>query len=91
MTHVGAEGQLWSAVSKPCPPPALSLPYPALCNPIRAPVRPLSAGPLTREQHDLFLRNPRFNGLKFPDMRNPETLDRKYAGKMPHDALAFMK
>nr|AGC12987.1 long flagella protein 5 [Chlamydomonas reinhardtii] len=48
-------------------------------------------GPLTREQHDLFLRNPRFNGLKFPDMRNPETLDRKYAGKMPHDALAFMK
>ncbi|KAG2485076.1 hypothetical protein HYH03_016173 [Edaphochlamys debaryana] len=48
-------------------------------------------GPLTREQHDLFLRNPRFNGLKFPDMRNPETLDRKYGGKMPHDALAFIK
>ncbi|GIL71091.1 hypothetical protein Vretifemale_1728 [Volvox reticuliferus] len=48
-------------------------------------------GPLTREQHELFLRNPRFNGLKFPDMRNPETLERKYAGKLPHDALSFMK
>ncbi len=52
---------------------------------------PRTAGPLTREQHDLFLRNPRFNGLKFPDMRNPETLERKYGGKMPQDALSFIK
>lgn len=48
-------------------------------------------GPLTREQHDLFLRNPRFNGLKFPDMRSPETMERKYSGKLPQDALLFIK
>ncbi len=28
-------------------------------------------GPLTPEQTELFLRNPRFLGLKFPDMSRP--------------------
>lgn len=32
----------------------------------------------------------RFSGLKFPDMSNPETLGRKYKGKLPPEALAFM-
>ncbi len=31
-------------------------------------------GPLTPQQMDMFLRNPRFLGFKFPDMSNPETL-----------------
>lgn len=30
-------------------------------------------------------------GLKFPDMSRPETLERKYVGKLPADAHAFMR
>lgn len=48
-------------------------------------------GPLTSEQQSLFLRNARFAGLKFPDMTRPETLERKYAGKLPQDALSFLR
>ena len=49
-------------------------------------------GPLTRPQHDLFLKNPRFAGLKFPDMSRPETLRRKMLGKLPSTAaLDFMQ
>lgn len=48
-------------------------------------------GPLTQEQHTLFLKNSRFSGLKFPDMTSPETLDRKYTAKLPADALNFIK
>eukprot|EP00891_Asterochloris_glomerata_P000786 jgi/Astpho2/786/Aster-00642 len=47
-------------------------------------------GPLTQEQHDLFMRSPRFAGLKFPDMSHPETMERKYARKLSPDALSFM-
>ncbi|KAG9393624.1 cyclin-dependent kinase like [Carpediemonas membranifera] len=36
-------------------------------------------GPLTRRQTESFLRNPRFVGLKFPDVDQPsERLERKY-------------
>lgn len=48
-------------------------------------------GPLTLLQHELFLRNPRFVGLKFPDMSRPETLHKKYGSKLPKMPLAFMK
>ena len=48
-------------------------------------------GPLTQEQNDLFMRNPRFVGLKFPDMSRPETLQKKYVGKLTKRALSFMK
>lgn len=48
-------------------------------------------GPLTSEQHDMFMRNPRFVGLKFPDMSKPETLERKYGSKLPDEALDFMR
>ena len=41
-------------------------------------------GPLTPEQMEMFLRNPRFLGLKFPDMSRPETLEKRYARKMHH-------
>jgi cyclin-dependent kinase-like len=34
-------------------------------------------GPLTPEQMEMFLRNPRFLGLKFPDMSKPETLEKR--------------
>eukprot|EP00291_Cryptomonas_curvata_P022074 CAMPEP_0172165548 /NCGR_PEP_ID=MMETSP1050-20130122/8474_1 /TAXON_ID=233186 /ORGANISM="Cryptomonas curvata, Strain CCAP979/52" /LENGTH=321 /DNA_ID=CAMNT_0012836033 /DNA_START=308 /DNA_END=1269 /DNA_ORIENTATION=- len=48
-------------------------------------------GPLTAEQTELFLRNPRFVGLKFPDMSRPETLEKRYVGKVTKKALSFMK
>ncbi|KAK3281501.1 hypothetical protein CYMTET_10709 [Cymbomonas tetramitiformis] len=48
-------------------------------------------GPLTQEQMDLFLRNPRFVGLKFPDMSKPELIENKYAGKLSGHALSFLK
>jgi len=48
-------------------------------------------GPLTSAQNEMFLRNPRFLGLKFPDMTRPETVEKKYLGKMSKRALNFMK
>ena len=39
----------------------------------------------------MFLRNPRFLGLKFPDMSRPETLEKRYVGKLTKKALSFMK
>eukprot|EP00397_Hematodinium_sp_SG-2012_P014720 GEMP01014976.1.p1 GENE.GEMP01014976.1~~GEMP01014976.1.p1 ORF type:complete len:515 (+),score=126.80 GEMP01014976.1:238-1782(+) len=48
-------------------------------------------GPLTPEQMEMFLRNPRFHSLKFPDMSSPETLEKRYCRKMSKAALSFMK
>lgn len=48
-------------------------------------------GPLVPEHMAMFLRNPRFFGLKFPDMSNPETLEKRYLGKLSRQALLFMK
>jgi serine/threonine protein kinase len=60
-------------------------------------------GPLTPDQmykhpppplqhpREMFLRNPRFLGLKFPDMTRPETLEKRYLGKLSKKALSFMK
>ena len=48
-------------------------------------------GPMTVDQNDLFLRNPRFAGLKFPDMSRPETLQKKYVGVMSKRALNFCR
>jgi len=48
-------------------------------------------GPLTPEHMDLFMANARFAGLKFPDMSRPETLQKKYVGKLGKRALNFLK
>jgi len=50
----------------------------------------ITIGPLTPEHIDLFMQNPRFAGLKFPDMSNPETLQNKYMGELSKSALQFM-
>lgn len=40
----------------------------------------------------MFLRNPRFLGLKFPDMSRPETLEKRYVGKVrPAPARRFCR
>ena len=48
-------------------------------------------GPITSDQHAAFLRNPRFVGLKFPDMSKPQTLEKRYAGRLSPTALTFIK
>lgn len=48
-------------------------------------------GPITAEQSQAFLRNPRFIGLKFPDMSKPTTLEKRYSGRLSSNALNFMK
>lgn len=48
-------------------------------------------GPLVPAHLDLFSANPRFSGLKFPDMSKPETLQKKYVGKLGKSALNFMQ
>lgn len=34
-------------------------------------------GPLTPGQQEIFLKNPRFLGMKFPEIGKPETLELK--------------
>jgi cyclin-dependent kinase-like len=48
-------------------------------------------GPLTPEQQELFMMNTRFAGLKFPDMSRPETLQKKYVGKLSQRAFKIMR
>jgi cyclin-dependent kinase-like len=48
-------------------------------------------GPLTQKQSEEFQRNPRFVGYKFPDSINkPETLEKRYVGKLAKKALTLM-
>jgi len=49
------------------------------------------AGPLCRKHDILFLSNPRFAGIKFPDLGPAETLDRRYRSIMAPEALAFLR
>eukprot|EP00597_Dinobryon_sp_UTEXLB2267_P011864 CAMPEP_0170114422 /NCGR_PEP_ID=MMETSP0020_2-20130122/10691_1 /TAXON_ID=98059 /ORGANISM="Dinobryon sp., Strain UTEXLB2267" /LENGTH=849 /DNA_ID=CAMNT_0010341399 /DNA_START=538 /DNA_END=3084 /DNA_ORIENTATION=+ len=48
-------------------------------------------GPLTVEHNELFMTNARFAGLKFPDMSKPETLQKKYVGKLSKRALGYIR
>ena len=47
-------------------------------------------GPLTPAHLELFLKNERFSGFKFPDMSRPEKLRGKYGRKLNKRALSFM-
>lgn len=48
-------------------------------------------GPLIPDHMDLFLSNPRFAGLKFPDMSRPETLQKKYIGVLSKRSMNFIQ
>ncbi|EAS02307.2 cyclin-dependent kinase-like Serine/Threonine kinase family protein (macronuclear) [Tetrahymena thermophila SB210] len=48
-------------------------------------------GPLTPDQKEMFIKNPRYVGLKFPEIPKPETIERRYLGKLSKKALTFMK
>ena len=47
-------------------------------------------GPLTREQMESFNKNPRFVGLKFPEITKPETLEKRYMTSLSKKALQLM-
>jgi cyclin-dependent kinase-like len=50
-------------------------------------------GPLTDAQCEMFHANPRFVGIKIPSLgsKRPETLEKRYLGKLGRPAIQFMK
>lgn len=48
-------------------------------------------GPLTAEHMEMFLRNPRFLGIQFPDVSRPETLEKRYMRRMPKQQMQLLK
>lgn len=48
-------------------------------------------GRLPDEQIQAFNKTQRFNGVKLPDISKPETLDKRYSGKLKKTAINFMK
>lgn len=48
-------------------------------------------GNFPEEMIDMFNKNPHFNGCKLPEISKPETLEKRYLGKLSKTAIAFMK
>lgn len=48
-------------------------------------------GPLTPEHMEMFLRNPRFLGIQFPEVSRPETLEKRYIRRMPKLQMQLLK
>ena len=48
-------------------------------------------GNLTEEQAELFGNNPLYQGKRLLNIVNPETLERRYLGKLSKNAINFMK
>lgn len=48
-------------------------------------------GPLTSDHYETFLKNPRYLGIKFPEINNLETIDKRYLGKFSPKGLNFLK
>ncbi|XP_028417617.1 cyclin-dependent kinase-like 5 isoform X2 [Dendronephthya gigantea] len=47
-------------------------------------------GPLPPDQMEMFRNNPRFKGLKFPDVSRPQTLFKRYNGILNSNLLQFL-
>jgi cyclin-dependent kinase-like len=47
-------------------------------------------GKLPPSLQEKFDENPRFVGFKFPELSKPETIEKKYVGKMSSKALSLM-
>lgn len=47
-------------------------------------------GKLNTGLQEMFDENPRFVGFKFPELSKPETLEKKYVGKMSAQALSLL-
>jgi len=37
-----------------------------------------------------FNKNPRFIGMSFPEIKKPDTLEKRYTGKLSNNALSLM-
>lgn len=48
-------------------------------------------GPLPDFLHEEFCRNTRYQGLKFPDISHPETIEARYAAVMNDTEIDLMK
>ena len=48
-------------------------------------------GNLTDEQVDMFYSNPLFNGKNLLNVTKPETIEKKYLGKLSKKAISFLK
>lgn len=48
-------------------------------------------GKFTDEQCEMFSKNPHFSGYNLPEVTKPETLERRYMGKLSKHAINFMK
>ena len=48
-------------------------------------------GPLTAQHQQHFLKNPKFIGMKFPEIYNLESIDRRYLGKIDKQGLDLLK
>lgn len=48
-------------------------------------------GKFTDEQYEMFAKNPHFSGYILPEVTKPETLERRYMGKLSKQAINFMK
>lgn len=48
-------------------------------------------GRFADEQYEQFAKNPHFSGCKLPEVTKPETLERRYMGKLGKQAISFMK
>ncbi|KAL0489368.1 cyclin-dependent kinase-like protein [Acrasis kona] len=48
-------------------------------------------GPLSRDQMELFYKNPRFQGYEFPDMNKPETLSKRFVGRVGRAGINLLK
>jgi len=48
-------------------------------------------GRLPESLQEKFDANPRFVGYKFPELSKPETIEKRYVGKMSSKAINLMK
>lgn len=48
-------------------------------------------GPLPKRHMEAFATNPRFSGMKIPDVKYPETLHRKFNGRLSKKGISFLE
>lgn len=48
-------------------------------------------GSLPKRHMELFATNPRFSGMKMPEMKHPETLYRKFSGRLAKKGVCFLE
>ncbi|KAM3140511.1 Cyclin-dependent kinase-like 5 [Paramecium bursaria] len=48
-------------------------------------------GPLTQQQLETFQKNPRYLGMKFPEISKQETIERRYQSKISSKGMEFLK